>query len=86
MSTQTLKSAIDSRVDVGQTWRLGSQRQNLGEGLMCPAGAGDIAFDIYGRPADQNTLTLTDSSIFCIYRIISNILICILSSKWIHCF
>jgi len=62
MSTQTLKSAIDSRVDVGQTWRLGSQRQNLGEGLMCPAGAGDIAFDIYGRPADQNTLTLTDSA------------------------
>lgn len=62
MSTQSLKSALDSRVRVDQSSRLGSQRQNLGEGLMCPAGSGDIAFDIYGRPADQNTLRLTDSA------------------------
>jgi len=62
MSVQTLKSAIDSRVNLEQTQRLGSQRQNLGEGLMCIAGGGDIAFDIYGRPADQNTLRLTDSA------------------------
>ena len=61
-TTQTLKSAIDSRVRTDQASRLGSQRQNLGEGLMCPAGAGDIAFDIYGRPADQNTLRLTDAA------------------------
>lgn len=61
-STQTLKSAIDSRVRVDQSSRLGSQRQNLGEGLMCPASSGDIAFDIYGRPSDQNTLRLADSS------------------------
>lgn len=62
MSTQTLKSALDARVEVAQAGRLGSQRQNLGEGLMCPAGSGDIAFDIYGRPVDQNTLRLTDSA------------------------
>lgn len=61
-STQTLKSALDARVNIGQSERLGSQRQNLGEGLMCPAGSGDIAFDIYGRPADQNTLLLNDSA------------------------
>ncbi|GAF76542.1 unnamed protein product [marine sediment metagenome] len=61
-TTQSLKSALDSRVRVDQSSRLGSQRQNLGEGLMCPAGSGDIAFDIYGRPSDQNTLRLTDSA------------------------
>jgi len=61
-SQQSLKSALTSRVNIGQSERLGSQRQNLGEGLMCVAGAGDIAFDIYGRPADQNTLRLTDSA------------------------
>jgi hypothetical protein len=29
---------------------------------MCPAGSGDIQFDVYGRPADQNTLLLNDSA------------------------
>lgn len=61
-TTQSLKSALDSRVNIAQTERLGSQRQNLGEGLMCPAGSGDIQNDIYGRPANQNTLRLTDSA------------------------
>jgi len=61
-STQTLKSAADSRVRIDQSQRLGSQRQNLGEGLLCPASAGDIGFDIYGRPATQNTLLLNDSA------------------------
>lgn len=61
-STQTLKSALDSRVRLDITSRLGSQRQNLGEGLMCPAGSGDIQNDVYGRPADQNTLLLNDSA------------------------
>lgn len=61
-STQTLKSALDSRVRIDQAQRLGSQRQNLGEGLLCPAGGGDIFFDIYGRPANQNTLLLNDSA------------------------
>jgi hypothetical protein len=61
-TTQTLKSSLDARIRIDQSERLGSQRQNLGEGLMCVAGAGDIAFDIYGRPSDQNTLLLNDSA------------------------
>lgn len=61
-SGQSLKSALDARVRIDQASRLGSQRQNLGEGLMCPAGAGDIAFDVYGRPAPQTTLHLADSA------------------------
>lgn len=61
-SGQTLKAALQSRVSVAEAERLGSQRQNLGEGMMCPAGAGDIMFDIYMRPAGQNTLTLNDSA------------------------
>jgi len=61
-SVQTLKSSLDSRVRLDQAGRLGSQRQNLGEGLMCPAGAPNIMFDIYGRPASQNTLLLNDSA------------------------
>jgi hypothetical protein len=47
---------------VDKTERLSSQRFNLGEGLMCPAGSGDIAFDIYGRVVSQNTLLLNDSA------------------------
>lgn len=62
MATQTLKSALDSRVRLDQAQRLGSQRQNLGEGLMCPAGSGDLQNDVYGRPVTQNTLLLNDSA------------------------
>ena len=61
-ATQSLKSALDARVRNDQSSRLGSQRQNLGEGLMCPAGSGDIQFDIYGRPSSQKTLLLNDSA------------------------
>ncbi len=61
-SGQTLKSALTQRVRIDQASRLGSQRQNLGEGLFCPASAGDIGHDVYGRPADQNTLLVNDSS------------------------
>jgi len=61
-SGQTLKAALTQRVRVDQAIRLGSQRQNLGEGLMCPAGSGDIGHDVYGRPADQNTLDLSDAA------------------------
>lgn len=62
MSTQTLKSALDSRVRIDQAGRLGSQRQNLGEGLMCPAGAPNLQNDIYGRPVNAKTLLLNDSA------------------------
>ena len=55
---QTLKSAIAPRVDLGRVQRLASSRQDLGEGLMCPAGSGNISFDVYGRPANMNTLTV----------------------------
>lgn len=61
-SGQTLKSALTSRVRIDQAERLASQRQNAGEGLTCPAGAGHIAFDIYGRPAPQSTLLLNDAA------------------------
>lgn len=61
-SVQSLKAATDSRVRMDQTSRLASQRSNLGEGMMCPAGAGDIANDVYGRPVSQTTLRLTDSA------------------------
>jgi hypothetical protein len=59
---QTLKPAMDSRVRIDMTQRLGSQRQNQGEGLTCPAGAGDINYDIYGRLVTQNTLNLNDAA------------------------
>jgi hypothetical protein len=61
-SGQTLKAALQTRVDSAQAGRLGSQRQNLGEGMMCPAGAQYLAFDVYGRPANRNTLNLNDSA------------------------
>jgi len=61
-TTQSLKSALDSRVRLDQAERLGSQRQNLGEGLMCPASAGDLQNDVYGRPVSQSTLRLNDAA------------------------
>lgn len=61
-SQQSLKSALDARVRTDQAERLASQRQNLGEGLMCPAGSGDIQNDVYGRPVHQNTLHVNDAS------------------------
>lgn len=61
-SPQSLKSALQSRVSVSQAERMGSQRQNLGEGMMCPAAAGDIRSDIYMRPVSQNTLLLNDAA------------------------
>ena len=62
MSQQTLKASLQSRVINAQTERLSSQRQNLGEGLPCPAGSGNIHHDVYGRPVTQNTLVLRDSA------------------------
>lgn len=61
-SSQSLKAAMNSRVDTSTAHRLGSQRQNLGEGLMCPAGAGDLQNDVYGRPANHNTLYFGDAA------------------------
>lgn len=59
--TSTLKSALWSRVRPDRAERLYSQRQNLGEGLMCTAGPG-LHHDIYMRPVSQKTLNLNDSS------------------------
>jgi hypothetical protein len=61
-SYQTLKSVLESRVRPDISEKLASQRFDQGEGLMCPAGAGDISFDIYGRPSSQNTLFLNDAA------------------------
>jgi hypothetical protein len=55
---QSLKSANLVRVDVGKSEHLYAARQNLGESLMCPAGAQYLMHDIYGRPASQNTLSV----------------------------
>ena len=70
-SVQTLKSSLYNRVDTSQATRLFSQARNLGEGLICPAGAGDIQFDIFGRPASQETLLLNvpECSHYTIYSV-----------------
>ena len=62
MRGQSLKASLQSRVINAQSERLSSQRQNLGEGLTCPAGSGNIHHDVYGRPVTQNTLDLRDSA------------------------
>ena len=61
MAGQTLKSALEGRVNISQAQRLASQRQDLGEGAMC-AGGHDHYFDEYGRIADQHTLNKPDAS------------------------
>lgn len=59
---QTLKSALDDRVRVDRTSREYAARYNLGEGIFCPTGGGDLSYDIYGRPANTKTLNLNDAS------------------------
>lgn len=62
MSVSTLKSAIDSRVFIPRAEREASAHTNSGNELMCPAGAGDISHDVYGRPSTYKTLKLTDAA------------------------
>lgn len=62
MATQTLKAALQSRVDTGRSISLYSASRSLGESLMCPASAQDLQNDVYGRPAPQTTLSLRDAS------------------------
>lgn len=62
MSVQTLKSANTVRVDIGKAQHLAGARQNLGEPLLCPAGAHHLQNDVYMRPVSQNTLLLDDAS------------------------
>lgn len=59
---QSLKSALDDRVRTDRTTRSYAARYNLGEGVFCPAGGGDLTYDIYGRPANSKTLNLNDAS------------------------
>ena len=59
---QTLKSASQSRVDVGRATTLYSSARTLGESLMCPASAQVLMNDVYGRPAPQSTLPLNEAS------------------------
>jgi hypothetical protein len=55
---QTLKPVELARVNPTRAVSLSSNARNLGEALMCPASAQHINFDIYGRPANQNTLPI----------------------------
>jgi len=57
----TLKSAIDGRVNISTAQRIGSERTNGGHGANCVAEAGELRHDVYGRPASQNTLDLSNS-------------------------
>ena len=61
---QDMKAATTTRVDVGQANKLYSESRNLPQPAMCPAGAQNLNYDIYGRPvgiAHQGVL-LNDSS------------------------
>lgn len=56
MAVQSLKSALAARVDSGLAFKIGASRLDGGYPELCPAGSGDINFDVYGRPATMNTL------------------------------
>lgn len=57
-----LKSAIDGRVNISTAQKIGSERTNGGHGCNCAAGSGHLQWDIYGRPATQNTLNVSDAN------------------------
>jgi hypothetical protein len=60
-SVQTLKSAREARVKTDQAERLYTMPRAVSNGLFCPASAGDLSYDVYGRQVTQNTLDLRDS-------------------------
>lgn len=56
MSTQnSLKAATSSRVITGRASILGHARFMSGHPEYCPAGAGNINVDVYGRPVNVNS-------------------------------
>lgn len=59
---QNLKSSLDDRVRLDRVQHEYAARYNLGEGIFCPTGGGDLNYDIYGRPANMKTLNLNDAS------------------------
>ena len=59
---QTLKASVTDRVRLDRASRDYAARFNLGEGIFCPAGGGDLTYDIYGRPSNTKTLNLNDAS------------------------
>lgn len=62
MTALSLKSALDDRVRLDRSAREYAARYNLGEGIFCPAGGGELTYDIYGRPSNTKTLNLNDAS------------------------
>jgi len=56
-----IKNTCGSYVRPDQAQREASERYNLGNSSFCAAGSGSLNFDIYGRPASQNTLRVMDS-------------------------
>ena len=51
-----------SRVDNTQSRRLHDEARALGPGLICPAGAHSLHFDVYGREVSERTLDLRDAA------------------------
>lgn len=47
---QDMKSALSTRVDVALANKLYSESRDLGQDAMCPAGAHNLNYDVYGRP------------------------------------
>jgi hypothetical protein len=62
MSVLNLKSVQQGRVIVANAIKNGSERQDLGHGEFCPAGAQSLYFDVYNRPVNQNTLDMRNAS------------------------
>lgn len=59
---QSLKSASSDRVRLDRAARNYSARFNGGFGEFCPAGSGDLSYDVYGRPISNKTINFDDSS------------------------
>jgi len=57
-----MKSSQEDRVRIDRAVREYAARYNTGEGIFCPAGSGDINYDIYGRPANMKTINVNDAS------------------------
>ena len=64
-STVSFKSAITTRVNPETAQKLWSESRNLGNTLMCPAGAPSLSFDEFSRPvggSPRKTLLFDDAS------------------------
>ncbi len=57
--SSSLKSVQSERVRLDRALRFGSESRDLGNPALCPTQGEHLSYDVFGRPANQNTLAIS---------------------------